>query len=301
MADDNAEPFRRGVVKTDPDPSAATVSLIKSSIDSVKDLITAKDEVVKARLDASDKAVALIGTYPTAIDVAIENLRKLHDEKFAVAAESRNLIVEMIHNKIAKIEEVSSEKYVHLNEHTNSNFEFNGEKLKSLTQVIEVFKQTVNDRFQLGDIQTEKAARDVKSAVDAAFAAAKEAVGEQNKSNALSITKSETAFTKQIDQLADSVKSIVKNTDDKIGDIKERLLAIEGKTSVSDPRTAQMLQDMNAAITRLSSGADLGTGRSQQSDAVLKTTLTVGGMLIALVAVLLTVFEIMKSSGAAGN
>ena len=41
----------------------------------------------------------------------------------------------------------------------------------------------------------------IEVAVDAALQAAKEAVGEQNKSNALAIAKSEATFTKQIDQI----------------------------------------------------------------------------------------------------
>jgi len=65
-------------------------------------------------------------------------------------------------------------------------------------------------------------------AVDAALQAAKEAVGEQNKSSALAIAKSETSTTKQIDQLVAQIASQTKNFDDKIGDVKERLTRIEG-------------------------------------------------------------------------
>ncbi len=77
------------------------------------------------------------------------------------------------------------------------------------------------------DIQTEKASRDVKAAVDAAFAAAKEAVGEQNKSNALAIGKSEATTTKQLDGITDQIKTNTKTTDEKIADIKDRLTIIE--------------------------------------------------------------------------
>ncbi len=192
-----------------PDPTGATQSLVAQVLASIRELVEAKTAVTNARLEAADKASAAfredLVRVPTTLDKALSEARTYNDVQFQ-----------------------------HLKEHADSNFQFNIEKIKALTEVIVVFKQTVNERFQLGDIQTEKAARDVKSAVDAAFAAAKEAVGEQNKSNALSITKSETAFTKQIDQLADSVKSIVKNTDDKIGDIKERLLAIESRGQQSD-------------------------------------------------------------------
>ena len=52
-------------------------------------------------------------------------------------------------------------------------------------------------QFAERDIRTEQTSRDSKVAVDAALQAAKEAVGEQNKSSALAIAKSEAATTKQ--------------------------------------------------------------------------------------------------------
>jgi tetrahydromethanopterin S-methyltransferase subunit B len=108
----------------------------------------------------------------------------------------------------------------------------------------------IDKRFQLGEIQTEKAARDVKSAVDAAFAASKEAVSEQNKSNALSNAKSETAVTKQIDQLAeilrtmtkgidDKIETVKKGIDDKIDDLKERMTRVEGRDEGSTRKVVE--------------------------------------------------------------
>ncbi len=119
--------------------------------------------------------------------------------------------------------------------------ELRDEKFRGIYAALEAFKEAITGRLNQQDVQTDKAARDVKSAVDAAFAAAKEAVGEQNKSNALSITKSETAFTKSIDQLGELVKTmgksiddkievIKKSSDDKVSDIKDRLVAMEGRT-----------------------------------------------------------------------
>ena len=61
------------------------------------------------------------------------------------------------------------------------------------------------DRFELVDRQTIKAAADVKSAVDAAFAAAAAGVSQQNEANFLASQKQELAFTKQIDQLTANV------------------------------------------------------------------------------------------------
>lgn len=87
----------------------------------------------------------------------------------------------------------------------------------------------IETQFVERDKRTEQTTHDNKVAVDAAFAAAKEAVGEQNKSNAASITKSEAAFTKQIDQTGVLLNAVAKATDEKIDDLKTRLTTVESK------------------------------------------------------------------------
>jgi hypothetical protein len=150
--------------------------------------------------------------------------------------------------------------------------------IDSLKESISVFKLAVDGRFVLGADQTDKAARDVKSAVDAAFAAAKEAVGEQNKSNALSIAKSEAATAKQIDQLAenvrlsdksagDKIEALRKTSDDKFADLKDRVVAMESRSAVADPATTLALQKLADTTTGLRSGADMGVGGRAQADA----------------------------------
>lgn len=69
-----------------------------------------------------------------------------------------------------------------------------------------------------------------KEALDAALQAAKEAVGEQNKSNALANAKMETAFTKQIDAIGVQIQSNNKGIDDKVGDLKDRVIAGESRS-----------------------------------------------------------------------
>ncbi len=68
------------------------------------------------------------------------------------------------------------------------------------------------------DIRFDRAANDTKVAVDAAFAAAKEAVA-----------KSEANVTKQIDALGMLLQANAKATDEKIDDLKTRIAAIEGR------------------------------------------------------------------------
>jgi predicted transcriptional regulator len=97
---------------------------------------------------------------------------------------------------------------------------------------------SIDKQFDERDVRTDLLATGTKIAVDAALQAAKEAVGEQNKSSALAIAKSETATTKQIDQLQTLIQTNNDATNDKINDIKARLDRGEGgKTGVAADRT----------------------------------------------------------------
>jgi cation transport regulator ChaB len=104
-----------------------------------------------------------------------------------------------------------------IDEKISAKYEIQNEKFSSVQQ-----------QFKERDTRTEQSSKDSKVAVDAALQAAKEAVGEQNKSSALAIAKSEAATTKQIDQLQSLIAQGTKASDEKIADVKERLTRIEG-------------------------------------------------------------------------
>lgn len=89
---------------------------------------------------------------------------------------------------------------------------------------------SIQIQFSERDTRTEQTSKDSKVAVDAALQAAKEAVGEQNKSSALAIAKSEASTTKQIDQIGVLITATSKATDEKINDIKSRLDRGEGSS-----------------------------------------------------------------------
>ena len=93
---------------------------------------------------------------------------------------------------------------------------------------------SIETQFKERDTRTEQTSKDSKVAVDAALQAAKEAVGEQNKSSALAIAKSEASTAKQIDQLQTLITTTSNNSDEKIADLKERLTRIEGMTGGSE-------------------------------------------------------------------
>lgn len=97
--------------------------------------------------------------------------------------------------------------------------------------------RSISVQFAERDTRTEQTSRDSKVAVDAALQAAKEAVGEQNKSSALAIAKSETATTKQIDQQSLQIATATGALNDKIDDIKDRITAIEGRSNAYEGKS----------------------------------------------------------------
>jgi hypothetical protein len=86
----------------------------------------------------------------------------------------------------------------------------------------------VSNQFIERDKRTDQLTVAAQTAVTAAFAAQKEAVSEQNKSNSLAINKSEQATAESLRQLQTLFVSDSKATNDKIDDLKSRLDRGEG-------------------------------------------------------------------------
>ena len=146
-----------------------------------------------------------------AMDKAIQLLQARAD---------RSLSIDVVSGKVSHLEDLTDEK-------------FSG-----------IYKQFVER-----DVRTDQTSRDSKVAVDAALQAAKEAVSEQNKSNALSMDKSEAAFTKQIDQLGLLIATTSKGTDDKIDDIKNRLTLIEGRSQTVETGAGYVLTSAGIGLS----------------------------------------------------
>jgi hypothetical protein len=158
-------------------------------------------------------------------------LQALLEEKLASVARSNDQHREIIETRLDGMD-----KAIKLLQDTADKFPARiDEKISALRQVVEQQLHThvekfygIEKQFQERDVRTEQAAGAVKIAVDAALQAQKEAVGEQNKSSALAIAKSENATTKQIDALGQLLGTMTKAFDDKLSDIKDRVNRIEG-------------------------------------------------------------------------
>lgn len=95
--------------------------------------------------------------------------------------------------------------------------------------VVEVNRLETLFESQLNSLaaRTAEQKADTTKALTDALAAQKEAVASQTASSEKSITKSETATTERIKGVEALLATTAKSTDDKIGDLKDRIVAIE--------------------------------------------------------------------------
>lgn len=91
---------------------------------------------------------------------------------------------------------------------------------------LEKFRST-ETQFALVERQRVEQKKDTKDAVDAALAAAKEAVKEQTTASGLSIAKSETATSEQLKQLTQTFQTAIGGQTTQQNDLKTRVERIE--------------------------------------------------------------------------
>jgi chromosome segregation ATPase len=89
--------------------------------------------------------------------------------------------------------------------------------------------ESVATQFKERDTRSERESRDNKVAVDAAFAAQKEAASEQNKSNTLAISKSEEATKETLATLAELFRTEIAALAARNDDLKDRLVTLDLK------------------------------------------------------------------------
>ena len=119
--------------------------------------------------------------------------------------------------------------------------------------------------FRTLDLQKIRGSSDVK-----AFSAATDIAAQSSQAKFLASQKQDAAFTEQIEQLAfnasqitDKLDNLTKTIDDKFSDLKDRVVAIEGRFSISDPATAAALRELASAISALRTSNDQNVGRER--------------------------------------
>jgi len=200
-----------------PDPTTLTTRQLEREIAALSEIFEAKLRALTERVNtfetgSKEALVAAAQNIQTGLDKAeksiVVSIDKVQSEQRNALTDAEKRVNEKFEGLIKSIDEKFSQHRV-----------VDDEKFRS----IEV-------QFVERDRRTEQLSLADKTAIAAALQAQKEAAGATNESNAAAISKSESAFTKQIDQIYTLVASTTKSTDDKINDLKSRLDRGEGKT-----------------------------------------------------------------------
>lgn len=151
--------------------------------------------VIDARLDAMQRAVDVfqgdLTRVPTAMDRAILSLRELLESKLVSVERQVEQYHDISRGRTEQLAAVMGERFT-----------------------------GVAAQFSERDTRTDQRAGDTKLAVDAAFAAAKEATA-----------KIEAGFTKQIDAMISIIDTKTQNLASGLGDLKERIAAMDARTA----------------------------------------------------------------------
>jgi ribosome-associated translation inhibitor RaiA len=174
-----------------PDPTLLTTVQLNREIAALR-------EVLETRLAGMDRATALIATE---LEKLTAEFRDRLDHQRADRDDQLAALREFLLGQMEVVRRVGEERF-----------------------------GAVAIRFEERDLRTQEAATQSRISLDAALAAAKEAVYEQNKANAAAIGKSEAATEKQINALVASIDAARDSLARQITDLKERLDRGEGKS-----------------------------------------------------------------------
>jgi hypothetical protein len=158
------------------------------------------------------------------------SLRELFESRFSGMDMANNLLA----GELSRLTEEFKDKLDHQRSDRDDQLEALRE---ALTGKIELARAISDERF-IG-IRTQFAERDTRGeqeklasrvSLDAALAAAKEAVGEQNKSNTLAIDKSDRATSEKLNALIAQMTAQFESLNDKITALSSRMDRSEGKS-----------------------------------------------------------------------
>lgn len=181
------------------DPSTLATQQVWREIASLKELILIHINRIDAAVQLAHEDLVRV---PTDVQKAVGALKELHEQKFATFRKDLENLEKFFLSELAGEHNLKEEKF-----------------------------NKVEQRFQLLETQRAEQKQDTKLAVDAAFAASKEAVREQNNANTVAISKSEATTQKQIDQIEQLSTSGRNALAEQIADIKDRLTRMEGNSS----------------------------------------------------------------------
>jgi len=146
-----------------------------------------------------------------------------------------------------------------------------GHQTTLFTEKLDGVVRVFTTQLTMLDARTAEQKSDTKAALDAALAAQKEAVASQTASFKENITKSETAATERIKSIETLLTTSSRSTDEKISDLKDRVIAIE----------AVKLGNVESVASARASGVDT-RGIASTVISVVLAVIAIAGVAIAI-------------------
>lgn len=234
-----------------PDPSSMTMSVIERVVSQRSELVGAQLQVVDAKFE-----------------VIAERINGI-DRATALFQDSLIRVPTDVDKQVGNLRSIHDERFT------------------SIRSEVSALAQQIALQFEERDKRGERESRDNKVAVDAAFAAQKEAASEQNKSNTLAITKSELATAETINKLEQLVTANLKGLNDKVEDLKTTAFQLR----------QEMVANANAIraeVIALQAGRTAVHERTAESRQGMQAVLGVLGALVGIAFLALAVYAAVK-------
>jgi hypothetical protein len=218
-----------------PDPTSLTTDQMRREVAGLKELLTIQIEAIEEALALRIDEVA---RYPQRVSDEVQHLRDLHDRdiqgvrqqfnerdtRTALAAEHARTAIDAA---LAAVQD-TGESY---QRQASSMLETALRSVNELRLVHNEKFAGIARQFEERDVRTTQASSAADDALKAALQAAKELVGAQGEASAAAAVKSETSFTKQIDQIGTIIQTLEKALDARITELKERIDRGEGSSA----------------------------------------------------------------------
>jgi len=261
--------------RPDPDPTLRTMELVDKAIANVMLNLESRFDSIETRFEAMDKAALIVHEdyvrVPTVVDKSVTALKEL------VVAEV-DKIQDVTRERFARVEAIFNARAVALDAALIAAKEVSEERFSRIdTLFVEIEKRT--NQLSVAD----------KTAVAAALQAAKEAVGAQNTSNSVAITKSESSTIESIRQLQMQFTNSIDALNDKISDLKSRFDRGEGKTSVSDPAVSDGISKLGLMIADLAKSRDTTAGQAKGASDNWALIVSIIGVAVSVATVVIIV------------
>jgi hypothetical protein len=269
--------------RPDPDPTLRTMQLVDKAVASLRAELETRFDAVESRFSGIDQATRIVHEdyvrVPTVVDKATGSLRELIEARLCALEKLQELMraamrsgPDVINEAVDHLEVLMDQKIATAAERLD------GKIHQHVGETAEKFAG-VAAQFSERDTRTDQRAGDTKLAVDAAFAAAKEAT-----------SKIEAGFTKQIDGLVGVMDTLSKNLDSKISDVKElindlrlRVQSAETRTSVVDPTVGKDLAELTVEVRSLRMAESATGGAHRQASDNIARMISIAAIAITAI------------------